>query len=89
MIQKVIQSHTEYGSCDEFMEYPILNVTQLNKAFLRFNSENATIVAQEVDETVGDFLVPGSFVAIGADTNSIDTVWFIKLLKVTVLEVEC
>ena len=71
----------EYGSCDKFMKYPIPNVTQLNKVFLRSNTENATTVAQEVDETVADLLVPGSFVAIAADTNSIDTVWFIQIVE--------
>ena len=63
-----------YGSCDGFMEYPIPNVTQLNKVFLKSNTEKATTVAQEVDETVTDLLVPRSFVTITADTNSIDTV---------------
>ena len=58
-----------YGSCNGFMEYPIPNVTQLNKVFLK-----STTVAQEVDETVTDLLVPRSFVTITADTNSIDTV---------------
>ena len=28
-----------------------------------------------------DFLVPGSFIAITADTNSIDTVWFIEIAE--------
>ena len=28
-----------------------------------------------------DFLVPGSFIAIAADTNSIDTVWFIQIVE--------
>ena len=65
-----------YGSCDGFMEYPIPNVTQLNKVFLKSNSEKATTVAQEVDETVTDLLVPRSFVTITADTNSNDTVWY-------------
>ena len=65
----------EYCSCDEFIKYPIHNVTQLNKVFLlRSNTENKTTVAQEVDETVADLLVPGPFVAIATDTNSIDTV---------------
>ena len=71
----------EYGLCDEFMEYPIPNVTQLNKMFLRSNTENATTVAQEVDETVAGLLVPGSFVSIAANTNSIDTVWFIQIVE--------
>ena len=35
----------EYFSCDEFMEHLIPNVTQLNKVFLRSNTENATTVA--------------------------------------------
>ena len=38
-------------------------------------------MAQEVNETVADFLVPGSFVAIPADTNSINTVWFVQTLE--------
>ena len=63
-----------YGSCDGFMEYPIPNVTQLNKVFLKSNTEKATTVAQEVDEIVTDLLVPRSFVTITADTNSNDTV---------------
>ena len=28
-----------------------------------------------------DFLVPGSFIAITADTNSVDTVWFIEIAE--------
>ena len=46
--------------------YPIPNVTQLNKMFLRSNTENTTTVAEEVGENVADFPVPGSFVAIAA-----------------------
>ena len=42
-------------------------------------------MAQEVDETVADFLVPGSFVATVADTHSNDTVWFIQIVKVIAL----
>ena len=38
-------------------------------------------MAQEVNETVADFLVPGSFVDIPADTNSINTVWFVQTLE--------
>ena len=64
----------EYGLCDEFMEYLTANVTQLNKVFLMSNTENITTVTQEVDETVADLLVPGSFVGIAADTNSDDTI---------------
>ena len=63
------------------MEYPTPNVTQLNKAFLRSNTENPTAVAQDVDKIAADFLVPGSLVAIAADTNSIDTVWFIQIVE--------
>ena len=54
----------EYESCHEFMKYTFLNITQLNQAWLlRSNTENATTETQEVDETVADLLVPGSFVA--------------------------
>ena len=52
-----------------------------NEMFLRSNTENATTVAQEVDETVAGLLVPGSFVSIAADTNSIHTVWFIQIVE--------
>ena len=76
----------EYDSCDEFMEYPTPNVTQLNKAFLRSNTENPTTVAQDVDKIAADFLVPGSLVAIAADTNSIDTVWFIQIVESNCVE---
>ena len=76
----------QYDSCDEFMKYPILNVTQLNKVFFKSKSENATTAAQKVDETkideaVADLLVPASFVAIASHTNSIDTVWFIQIVE--------
>ena len=37
-------------------------------------------MAQEVDESICDFLLPRFFVAIAADTNSIDTVWFIQIV---------
>ena len=70
-------------------EYSIPNVTQFNKLFLRSKTEIPTTVAQEVDETVADFLLPGFFVAIAADTSSIDIVWLFKLLKVIVLKIEC
>ena len=63
------------------MKYPIPTDIQLYKLFLRFNTENATSVAQEVDETVADPLVPGSFAAIVADSNSFDTVWFIQIVE--------
>ena len=61
------------------MECPIPNIIQLNNVFLRSKTENPTTVVQENDETVADFLVPGFFVAIAVDTNSIDTVWFIQI----------
>ena len=62
-------------------EYSIPNVTQLNKLFLRSKTEIPTTVAQEVDETVADFLLPGFFVAIAAGTSSIDIVWFIQIVE--------
>ena len=58
----------EYSSYDEFMEYPIPNVTHLKRVLIS-KTENPTIVAQEVDETSVDFLLPGIFVAITSDTN--------------------
>ena len=63
------------------MKYHIPTDIQLYKLFLRVNTENATRVAQEVDETVADPLVPGSFAAIVADSNSFDTVWFIQIVE--------
>ena len=76
----------QYDSCDEFMKYPILNVTQLNKVFLKSKSENAATAAQKVDETkidetVADLLVTAFFVAIASHTNSIDTVCFIQIVE--------
>ena len=71
----------QYGSCDEFMEYLILNVTQLNNVFLRSKTDNPTTAAKEVHETVANFFVPGFFVVIAADTNSTDTVWFIQIFE--------
>ena len=63
------------------MDYLILNVTQLNNVFLRSKTDNPTTAAKEVHETVANFLVPGFFVVIAADTNSIDTVWFIQIFE--------
>ena len=63
------------------MEYPTPNVTQLNKVFLRSNTENTTTVTQEVAETVADFLAPRSFAAIAIDTNSINMIWFIQIVE--------
>ena len=40
----------------------------------------------KIDETVADFLVPGFFVATAADTNSIDTVWFIQIVESNCVE---
>ena len=71
----------QYGSCDEFMEYLIPNVNQLNNVFLRSTTDNPTTAAKEVHETVANFLVPGFFVVTAADTNSIDTVWFIQIFE--------
>ena len=79
-------SKGEYGSCDEFMEYPIPSVTQLNKVLLRSDTEHPTTVAQDVDETLPDFLVPGFFVAIAVGTSSIDTVWFIQVVESNCVE---
>ena len=75
-----------YGSFDDFTEYLILNITQLNKVFLRPNTENVTTEAQKVDKTVADFLVPRSFAATAADSNSIDIVWFIKIVESNCVE---
>ena len=63
------------------MEYLIPNVTQLNNVFLRSKTDNPTTAAKEVHETVTNFLVPGFFVVSAADTNSIDTVWFIQIFE--------
>ena len=54
--------------------------------FLRPNTENVTTEAQEVDKTVVHFLVPRSFAATAADSNSIDTVWFIKIAESNCVE---
>ena len=75
----------EYSSYDEFMKYPIPNATHLKRVLIS-KTENPTIVAQEVDETAVDFLLPGIFVAITSDTNSIDTVWFIQIAESNFVE---
>ena len=68
----------EYGSCDEFMEYPIPNVTQLNKVFLRSITEDATTVAQE-SFVAQDLLLPLQLTPI-----SLIRFGLFKLLKVIV-----
>ena len=83
--KSVASCKEECSSYDEFMEYPISNVTQLNNV-LRSKTENPTTVAQEVDETVCDFLLSVFFVTIAADTNSIDTVWFIQIVESNCVE---
>ena len=40
----------------------------------------------KLDEIVADFLVSGFFVAITADTSSIDTCWFIQIVESNFVE---
>lgn len=67
---------TEYGSCELFEEYPLI-CHQLNKAHLR--SDNLPMTTSKDNEN-DDFILLDSFVAVAADSGSIDTVWFIHIV---------
>ena len=71
----------EYGSCPLFCEYEIV-IQELNKTSLRsdFALEEPVITDEDDDKRVNEFLLPGSICAIAADTKSIDTVWFVKIV---------
>ena len=71
-----------FGSCEQFSEYS-LNVKQLNKIHL--HSSNADVSGKHADEednesSIINFLAEDSFIAVAAGNNSIDTVWFAKVI---------
>ena len=68
-----------FGSCHQFSNYT-LSIAEKNKVYLRSN--NAKPDQDEEDETdITDFVAAGSLVAVAADTKSIDTVWFVRVLE--------
>ena len=71
----------EYGSCPLFCEYEII-IQELNKTSLSSDNalEEPVIADEDDDKRLTAFLLPGSIRAIVADTKSIDTVWFVKIV---------
>ena len=74
----------QFGSCEQFAEYS-LNVNQLNRIHLRSSNADVSMEEPTADEEDGesniiDFLPENSFVAVAAGNNSIDTVWFVKII---------
>ena len=69
------------GSCEQFSEYS-LNVKQLNKIHLHSSNAVSGKHADEEDNesSIIDFLAEDSFIAAAAGNNSIDTVWFAKVI---------
>ena len=69
----------EYGSCQLFESYS-LRVQDLHQPNLRSVEEPQPEVVGE--ETVNDFILPDTIVAVAAPKKSIDTVWFIRVVEV-------
>ena len=66
-----------YGSCSLFHEYSI-TVQELNKVSLRSNFD---VDFEENNwPAVNSFILPNSICAIAADTSSVNTVWFVKII---------
>ena len=76
----------EYGSCSLFRNNQLI-VQELNKISLRASLLKPEELQTEEDKTyLSDFLLPGSVCAVAADTNSVNTVWFVKILEELVAE---
>lgn len=71
----------EYGSCDLFLPYNLPMAT-LNKFSLRSDILDFDIDNDSNDDDCNDFLIPNSYCAVAADSNSPDTFWFFKIYKV-------
>ena len=73
----------QFGSREQCSEYS-LNLKQLNKIHLR--SSNADVSGKHADDeednesSVINFWAEDSFIAVAAGSNSIDTVWFVKVI---------
>ena len=67
-----------YGSCNMFSIHEI-NPRTLNKTSLRSNVIQP--VTEEDDQNTLHFIVEDSYVAIVADTSSVDTLWFVKIVN--------
>ena len=68
-----------YGSCNLFSSYQIRS-HQLNKVHLRSQlTEN--VYSSHDDKEGYDFIIPQMYVAAAADDNSLDPIWFIKVLE--------
>ena len=71
-----------YGTCDRFTSHD-MSILHLNKVALRSSTKLDSSNNENTDETVAkEFVVPGTVVALAADSSSIDTVWFVKVVKV-------
>ena len=68
----------EYGSCELFQEYPLM-AHGVNHVQLRSEVPSSAEIDDEIQNA--DFISPDSVVAILADAGSMDTVWFIKVIK--------
>ena len=69
----------EYGSCDLFQVYTPV-VQHLNKVSSR-SSREEPVPAASSDESSTDLLSKDAVVAIAADCNSIDDIWFVQFQK--------
>ena len=77
---------SNYGSCSLFKEFN-LSVTMLNQVNLR-STMSVTDKCQpssdpDCDDVsdITEYVVPDTYVAVAADSKSIDTVWFIKVAE--------
>ena len=68
-----------YGACDCFTSHD-MSILYLNKTVLRSSTKLDNSNNENTDETVVQ--KSGTKVALAADSSSIDTVWFVKVVKV-------
>ena len=75
-----LQCQESYGSCNLFSSYQIRS-HQLNKVHLR-SQLTQSVSSSHDDERRYDSIIPQMYVAVAADDNSLDPMWFIKVLEV-------
>ena len=75
----------DYGSCGLFNQYH-LNHHELNQIYLR-SYLPAPSVPTEGDSVDSNFIAPESIVAVAADTNAMDTIWFLKVKDINCVSI--
>ena len=69
----------DYGSCNNFKEYPLVAHQSQQKVLRSEYEEFVTNDDKSIENTASEFYVPGTFAAIAADKKSTQMVYFVQI----------